>query len=537
MAANATITPKTRARWPLTAFAIAGGLCLSGTTLCAEQPLSAIDWLSQSIAPTAQPATSVPIVPAKPAEPPVAAQGTTLPAAVTVSVLGQINIDKTGILPPSVTGFPRALWGNGRSADVIAAFSGLQLERLPALQSLLITLLLAEADPPFDAAPPGAMLTARIDRLLALGALDQAQALLDAAGPLHDPELFRRLFDVALLTDQATRACQELLANPGLSPALVTRVFCQARMGDVSNATLTLATAKALDQISGGEAELLARFLDPELSEIEGPILTPPPSPMTPLAWRIYEAVGEPLPTSNLALAFAHAELDERTAWRAQVEAAERLVRAGVLAPNHLLGLYTERQPAASGGVWDRIAAFQRLDQTVQSGDPVAVGSALAKAYEMMKAAELETMLAAIYAKPLSRLDLTPSDRRIAFELALLSPDFESLAQGDPGEIRPDTAFLQGLAKGDLKGTTPPGSLGRAIAPAFDAPVLTPHFKTLKAEGRIGEIILSAMKMVMEGGFGDLRQITDGLSALRLVGLESIARRTALELMLIEMRG
>lgn len=510
-------------------------LALSAAPVWPEEPLSAIDWLSQSVtAPVQNPA---PAPTPTPAEPPVAAEGTTLPEAVQVSVIGAINIDKVGILPPTVTGFPQALWGQAPSADVVAAFSGLKLERLPALQSLLITLLLAEADPPFDTSPPGAMLTARIDRLLALGALDQAQALLDAAGPLDDPELFRRRFDVALLTDDATRACQDLVKNPSLSPALVTRIFCQARMGDVSNATLTLATARALDQISGLEADLLERFLDPEIAESEGPILTPPPSPMTPLAWRIYEAVGEPLPTANLPLAFAHAELDERTAWRAQIEAAERLVRAGVLDPNHLLGLYTERPPAASGGVWDRVAAFQRLDQAIQQGDPDAVALALAPAYARMQEAELETMMAAVHARPLSRMKLSPADARIAFELGLLSADFESLSRGDPGEARPDTAFLIGLARGDLSGTTAPGSIGRAIAPAFASPVLTPHFQALKDQGRVGEIILQAMKMVMEGGFGDLRQITDGLSALRLVGLESVARRTALELMLLEMRG
>lgn len=519
----------------LAALGLTASLCVFAAPLAAEEPLSAIDWLSKSV--TAPVPAAAPVRPTVAPEPPVAKQGTAVPGAVTVEVIGDINIDKVGILPPTVTGFPKALWGNARSADVIAAFSGLKLERLPALQSLLITILLAEADPPMDAAPPGAMLTARIDRLLALGALDQAQALMEAAGPMDDPELFRRRFDVALLTDQATRACQDLVANPGLSPALVTRIFCQARMGDVSNATLTLATAKALDQISGVEADLLERFLDPELSEIEGPILTPPPNPMTPLAWRIYEAVGEPLPTANLPLAFAHAELDERTAWRAQIEAAERLVRAGVLDPNHLFGLYSERPPAASGGVWDRVSAFQRLDQAIQTSNPKAIGVVLAPAYAAMKAAELESMLAAVYAKPLSRMDLAPADQRIAFELGLLSTDFESAAKKDPGTKLPDTAFLQALARGDLKGVVAPSSLGRAIAPAFDTPVLTLHFQTLKDQGRIGEIILQAMKMVMEGGFGDLRQITEGLSALRIVGLESVARRTALELMLIEMRG
>ena len=36
---------------------------------------------------------------------------------------------------------------------------------------------------------------------------------------------------------------------------------------------------------------------------------------------------------------------------------------------------------------------------------------------------------------------------------------------------------------------------------------------------------------------GDLRGVTEGLSLLRRAGLEDVARRTALELMLLERRG
>ena len=39
------------------------------------------------------------------------------------------------------------------------------------------------------------------------------------------------------------------------------------------------------------------------------------------------------------------------------------------------------------------------------------------------------------------------------------------------------------------------------------------------------------------GPQGDLRGVTEGLSLLRLVGLDGVARRTALELMILERRG
>jgi hypothetical protein len=46
-----------------------------------------------------------------------------------------------------------------------------------------------------------------------------------------------------------------------------------------------------------------------------------------------------------------------------------------------------------------------------------------------------------------------------------------------------------------------------------------------------------AIDNIGRGVEGDLRGVTEGLSLLRLQGLEDMARRTALELMLLERRG
>ena len=82
-----------------------------------------------------------------------------------------------------------------------------------------------------------------------------------------------------------------------------------------------------------------------------------------------------------------------------------------------------------------------------------------------------------------------------------------------------------------------PAWLGRAIAPAFLRPDLSPEFAALMDQRRLGEAILLAIDKIGRGVQGDLSGVTDGLALLRLVGLEDAARRTALELMLLERRG
>ncbi|MFN4158320.1 MAG: hypothetical protein ACK4GO_07960 [Gemmobacter sp.] len=504
---------------------LAGALCWCGAA-AAEAPMSAIDWLSQSVTDTAP-------VPAPPE--PVTGVGV-VTDAVSVTVLGAPSPDAVGVLPPSVTGLPRKLWGLGASDDIIALIASERPEPLPALRVLMLRLLLAEVEAPADAQGRGRMLLARVDRLLEMGAIEEAGALIAAGrgSGAAEADLFRRAFDVAMLTGTEDRACKEMRSAPHLAPTFPARVFCLARAGDWGAAALTLRTAQALGHITPEEDDLLSRFLDPDLYEGDAPPV--PPRPVTPLAWRMLDAIGEGLATGTLPLAFAHAELRDTAGWKAQIEAAERLARAGVLDPNALLGIYTARLPAASGGVWDRVEAFQRFDTALAAGDPSAVAASLPRAWGRMVEAELEVPFATLFAERLMRLPLTGEAGALAFRVALLSPAYERAAEGRVPET-PAEAYLIGLARGDLAGVSPPDSMARAISPAFLRPEPGAVLATLMAEDRLGEAILVAIDRVGRGVQGDLRGVTEGLSLLRQVGLEAMARQTALELMLLERRG
>ncbi|HSF64796.1 MAG TPA: hypothetical protein VLA78_10435 [Paracoccaceae bacterium] len=502
---------------------LAVALTLAAAPVQAQEPLSAIDWLSQSIAtPAAQPL---------PPEPDVTTGA--LPSDVTVSVLGGPSPDAAGVLSSQVTGLPRDLWGLGRTDEIAALIRAERTDALPALKDLLLRVLLAEADAPPDAGGRGLLLLARLDKLLEMGALEQAAALIDAAAS-EDAQVFRRAFDVAILTGTEDRACDRLRDAPDLAPTFPARIFCLARSGDWNAAALSLRTGQALGQISEAEDALLSRFLDPELYEGDPPLT--PPQPVTPLFWRMLDAVGEGLPTLGLPLAFSHAELRDTAGWKAQIEAAERLSRAGVVTPNLLLGIYTARLPAASGGVWDRVDAFQRFDTALASGDVAQVAARLPVVWSRLSAAELEVPFAALYGERLAALDLPPEAAVLAFRVALLSPAYERAAIARV-PATPEEAFLSGLARGDLAGTTPPDSLARAIAPAFGDTPPAADLMALVEERRVGEAILMAVDRIARGVQGDMRGVTDGLALLRRLGLEDVARRTALQLMLLERRG
>ncbi|MEY3003940.1 MAG: hypothetical protein RLZZ491_1116 [Pseudomonadota bacterium] len=454
-----------------------------------------------------------------------------LPPEITVMPLGPVTLEAVGLLPPAITGLPRGLWGRSDPDTLARLLLAQPIQGLPAIQGFTETLALAELDPPTAAVPAGPVLfLARIDMLLARGALDPAQALIERAGPTN-PDVFRRWFDVSLLTGHADRACQAMDANPDIAPTLPARILCLARGGDWGAAALTLDTGVALGRISEAEADLIARFLDPELFEGDPPL--PPDPALTPLAFQMRAAIGERPATTTLPLAFAHADLSDLAGWHAQLDAAERLTRSGAISPGQWLAIYTARVPAASGGVWDRVGALQRLDAAILAGDAVQAGQRLAPAYAAMQDAGLEIAFAEIYAERLLRLPLTGETGLLARRVGLLSPLYETVAQAAVPQTPPE-AFAFAVARGQYS-PPPPGSnmTTMAIAAAFADPAPSHSYSWFVANDRLGEALLRAA-LVLSDPAHDPGDITDALVLLRQVGLEDLARRTALQLLILQ---
>ncbi len=491
---------------------------LATSALAQDAPLSAIDWLDET--PTITLDIELP-----PTEPPVS-QGIETPD-VDVLALDQGGHDAVGLLPSSVTGLPASLWANSSAHRLTTLIERQRPEVLPAMQALLYTLLLAEADPPQDAGVNDLLLLARVDKLVDMGALEQSAALLERSGA-RTPALFSRWFDVTLLMGQEQDACDALMRTPHLAPDYAARIFCTARDGDWRAAALTLDTAKALGLISEELDALLLRFLDPELFEGE-PLLFSLSDP-TPLKFRLYEAIGEMQTTRSLPLPYAHADLRDIAGWKAQLEAAERLARTASVHENKLLGIYTERRPAASGMIWDRVAALQAFDNAIGNQDVAAIAETLPAAWAAMRTVNLEVPFARLYGTQLLGLPLQGVTARLARDIALLSSDYERAAHAGPRD------FLAGLALG-MPPSHPQDALHRAIADAFHGAGVPQEYTTMLARGQLGEVILNAMALMSDGAAGDLTALTEALATLRAVGLEDTARRAALQVALLDIRG
>ncbi len=497
------------------------GTFVGTAALAQQQPLSAIDWLDELVAvPIAQPA-------GQPQEPGIA--DTAAAPSVDVMPLETASADAVGLLPSSTTGLPTSLWSASANADLTQTLARIPPEPLPALQALYYTLLLTEADAPADAGTNTGFLKARTDALIAFGAIDPARALLERAGP-ERVELFDTWLDLALLTGDEDAACKALRQTPSLSANYAARIYCTARSGDWPMAALTYETAVGLDALTEADAVLLSLFLDPEMIEVTA--LPTPPREMTPLTFRLFEAAGSPYPTNRLPRAFAMADLRDTAGWRTEIEAAERLSRTSALPANRLLGLYTDRKPAASGGVWDRVRAVQTLEAALDAGAPDRIAEALPMAWKLMRNRGLYTSFAQLFAEPLRDHDLPDAAQALSFAITLLSEEYEQAGTLLATPNR-EQKFLIGLTKGTPDIAHARTGQEQAIVRGFSASRPGRDQAALIRDGKIGEAILRAANQLDRARTGNPRLLADALATLRFLGLEDTARRAALQILIL----
>ena len=518
-----------------------GALALAAFTLAmpakAKPPLSASDWLSGSVQQPDnisawRPGDSRPPELKRRSKREIAATGAVEPVGVTR--LGEGNPDSKGTVSPRAAGLPANLWGASDPATLVRLVRASN-PRLPALRRLERRLLATQLQPP--ASPPGTegqLFLARVDKLLDMGATGAARELLQTAGP-GDPERFRRLFDIGLLSRDEAHACEIMDRTPGVAPSFPARIFCLALGGDWAAAALVFHGAEMMGRIDPQIATLLAHYLDDGYSDSTAQLV--PPQVVTPLELRLHEAIGQPLPSTNLPLPFALADLDENAGWKAQLDAAERLARAGAIPASQLRRIYLEQRPAASGGVWDRVAAVQALDAALALRDTGAVEKTLPPAYDSMIAAGLGPALADMVGAELGAMGLDGRPGQMALWLALEAAQPQVVAD-PPADAAPLDLWLLSFASGEPESAPPPGKgeqRASLLFPAFLGPSeqnVPPATADLIKANRRGEAMLAAIADIDAGLDGDLGRAAQGLRSMRALGQHEIARQAAVELIL-----
>ena len=480
---------------------------LLASPIAAQSPLSAIDWLSNANSKFQRSILEI----------------TDLEVDKTndiqVSTLNSSEYQAIGLLPIYVTGIPTTIWRNSSFDDLEYSFKTLPTFSYSPIQELVYSLLLAEARPPLNEPSRYAFLEVRLNKLLNYGAVDPAIALVERASPVPE-RMIPQLFDISLLSSNNFPICEPIFQNTENRDLQAELIYCYARKGDWLTAHLILETEKVLGDLSDHEISLLSRYLEVDFN-VDLSALLPPRDSITHLEYRLYEAIGEPIPAEYLPIQYSQSDLSGENGWRAQVIAAERLSLTGAIPENQIIGIYTNHSPGASGGMWDRIKVINDLDAALD--DKENLEKSFQDAWKVFKETNQLTVFAKLFGLRVFEENLSPKSKKIVANLLLLTNNFK-ITEGywDPSDIR------FGLTAGDFSQVKVSDETEKIILQIFTEPSVPFLVEQKLNQGKLGEVILNALLQFELGIEGNLKDFSESLSTLNLIGLETTARRAAL---------
>ncbi len=450
------------------------------------------------------------------------------PPEIAKDYLDAVSLDSIGLIGPAASGLPVDLWHHSRADDLIALI-GRQTSALPAsLLDVFHVLMLVETPAPTTGRADGALLQARIDGLLALGAVDQAGALLGVVGPGH-PALYPSWRDVALLTGTETRLCNRLLAQPSLTPALADHIYCHHALGKTEQARDLYEIALALDGLTPTSAAVLGLLFDPA-----GPAASlPGPENGNVLLTRILIDATNDATVLPDRVALAPLGLRETLPAPVQIAAIEALARSQSVSFAQALAVYrrTHWEPSNDGN--SGIPQLLALDQTLLLGETAEGLAMLDGLFPSLAASGLLNAFADHYADALSA---TSSVSSLTQQIILaLGGHYRACVCGPLVGGERDLAKLIRFSFGlpveasGLAGVTMP-----ALRAGLDGTVASQGLRDLVESGRHGEALLMAMTPFNDRDAVAPLHLQDAIALLVHYNESERARDLAVEWMAME---
>jgi hypothetical protein len=334
-----------------------------------------------------------------------------------VEGLAAPELDAVGLTGPSEGGFDRPLWQGSDPELVRQLLAGMPVvTQVPALRALTRRLLVTGS--PVRSREPGRMLALRIERLVAMGDLAAAKALIDhLPPPATDSELARRAAEVALLLGDDSTACrlaESLGPTSGAEFWAKVNIYCRLVAEDRSAARLGLDLLREAGQTDDRAFFELATAI---ADQTGSPSLENSAQPSA-LHVALLELGGWALPSDALAGAappvLAAVAREPALAGAQQLPAVEQAFLVGAAAADRLAALYAEQAVAEDADAlanapdeWDAATRAVAYAAVREESNPVARAELLDATWQAANGAE-RFLVAEVFAEPFTELPVEP---------------------------------------------------------------------------------------------------------------------------------
>ena len=326
---------------------------------------------------------------------------------ITTSNLKPIDLNSLGIIPSNITGIDTDIWRKVNEQTLYNELQSLPDLQFHSAQTFLKRVLISETNPPLlskKSRLSGSLyLIARLDKLIKIGALDEAESLINQVAQINS-DLFIRLSKISFLTGRLGPMCDKLNKQPSLSNDLSVRVICLSKLNDWNAAVLILSSAVSLNLLDKNREMLLINYLDPDVSL----------QTTLPFDYTNFDEIDFYL--GNLAKNF-NSKLTDSVKYHYashinnnnlvdKILAAEALVTKKSISVSTLFDIYRSNTIEGSKGFWGRMRAIKNLDQNLERNNEQSVGIAIERTIEEMYLANLLFTLAPEYAAKLENFNV-----------------------------------------------------------------------------------------------------------------------------------
>ena len=301
-----------------TLFALIVVIIIQPSNLFAEEPMSAIDWISKSsrkdIIQSIEENFNI-----KDLEEDF--------STVLESSLGLISLNSIGIIAAENLELPKDIWKDSKESTLSSILRNFPEIKLLEGNIFLRKLLIAEGSPPIMDDTKNEFLVQRLKTLMELGALEEVDTILKLADSNSKP-LMEIWKDNAFLTGRLSDYCEKITSYPNLETEEEIKILCLADRKEWETANFVLKSSSLLGNIPKINEELLFLYLEPKFSTstnfAEEEVLSP-------LTFYLGKILSIKLKDRNLSKKYYFFDIDNKYDFDKRLAAKKLYIKSGTL--------------------------------------------------------------------------------------------------------------------------------------------------------------------------------------------------------------
>ena len=448
--------------------------------------------------------------------------------------LGEISLNGIGLIPIESTKFPGDLWSNSNEKVLSEKLNSTPKFTLSSTHKIFKRLLLVDTNPPLNSIGVKNMgylfLLSRVDQLIKLGAIDEAEEILNY---IKEPsiEIMKRKIEVALLNGRLSKACSLANKYPNFKGMLQFKIICLVRKNDWQAAALTFTVGSSLKQFDEKEKQLLLSYLDPDIeTDFQIDINV---DELSPINFFLMHGKEELLPSEVLPNKYAYAFIRPEMSSKIQIEYLEQLASNYAVNANNLFNLYRLRPNEDKRETYNASKAIDELDNAFNSDSEHEKLVALKKATKIFRKKNLIAQLSNEYKNELKTLYKSNIKELKDLAIALLS-----LTDGLSDEFltfetnNPDINCLINIKKSLFVNHDTDSDLC-SLVKKLNIEIIKktfPNNRNYDDHMEKGLILLEGLNLLQNGFSTDFKELKLSLSLLTEVGLIDLVNEISIEL-------